>query len=249
MRSFLPGFAIALLVGCASPGKLPIRESAITLHDGTRQRDIPVQLYFPARSAPCSAARPCPVAFLSPGYGLPHTAYSFIADALNDLGYLVVAIQNQLPSDPPLATSGNLQELRAPSWAQGAENIRFARSELSRSHPQFDWRRLVLIGHSNGGDISAWLARESPERAATLITLDHRRMPLPRDGATNVLSIRAGDFPADAGVLPASGACIVTLGYARHNDMHDGGSAELRHDVSALIKAFLRDGSCPRNRT
>lgn len=247
MHRFLPVIAIALLMGCASTTKPPRHQSAITLHDGTRQRDIPVALYFPAPSTPCPAAQPCPVAFLSPGHGLAHTAYSFIAHTLNGLGYLVVAIQNQLPSDPPLPTGGNLREVRAPFWAQGAQNIRFARSELARSHPQFDWQRPVLIGHSNGGDISAWLVHESPGSATTLITLDHRRMPLPRDGATRMLSIRAGDFAADEGVLPDAGACLITLDHARHNDMHDGGSAELRHAISRLIETFLRDGACPDN--
>lgn len=245
MHRFLLVFATASLIGGAPIDTLPARESSITLRDDARERNIPLELYFPAPSTPCSATQPCPVAFLSPGYGLPHTAYAFIAATLNDLGYLVVAIQNQLPSDPPLPTHGNLRETRAPSWIQGAQNIRFARSELVRSHPQFDWQHPVLVGHSNGGDISAWLAQESPGLAATLITLDHRRMPLPRDGTTKVLSIRAGDFPADDGVLPESGACIVTLDDARHNDMHDGGSDELRHRISHLIGAFLRNGSCP----
>lgn len=246
MRRVLPTLAATLLVGCTA---LPPLESSITLHDSARERDVPLELYFPATSTPCSAAQPCPVAFLSPGYGLPHTAYSFIAATLNDLGYLVVAIRNQLPSDPPIPAGGNPRETRAPFWAQGAQNIRFARSELVRLHPQWDWQHLVLIGHSNGGDISAWLAQESPELTAALITLDHRRMPLPRDGATKVLSIRAGDFPADEGVLPESGACIVTLADARHNDMHDGGSDELRHRISHLIQTFLRNDACPRNGT
>lgn len=85
---------------------------------------------------------------------MSHKDYSFIASALNELGYLVLAIKNQLPSDPPMAKSGDLFKLRSPFWEQGAENIRFAQIALSQSHPQFDWQNPVLIGHSNGGDIS-----------------------------------------------------------------------------------------------
>lgn len=245
MRRVLPILMLALLLtGCASIDTAPSRQSSITLHDKTRDRDIPIELYFPAAPADCSTAKPCLVAFLSPGYGMPHTAYSFIASTLNDQGYLVVAIQNQSPNDPPLPSQGNLRKARTPSWAQSAQNIHFVRNQLTHSHPQFAWHHLVLIGHSNGGDISTWFAHESPEWVTSLITLDHRRMPLPRNGAIKVLSIRAGDFPADEGVLPESDACIVTLDYARHNDMHDGGSNELRQDISRIVADFMRGNVC-----
>ncbi len=187
---------------------------------------------------------------VSPGYGIGHTDYSFIASALADQGYLTVAIQHELPSDPPLPTRGDLFAARTPAWRRGAQNLRFVHDTLQRSYPGFAWDRLVLIGHSNGGDIAAWLARESPGFASTLITLDNRRMPLPRSAPPRVLSIRAGDFAADAGVLPhkqtlaASGSCIIKIDDARHNDMHDGGPAALRDAIVQDISHFLGQGEC-----
>ncbi len=251
MRTFLIAWILALLAGCVSPVPHPVRESSLMLYDGMRQRSVPVELYVPTPSHRCMAARACPVALVSPGYGGSHKGYAFIAEELNRLGYLVVGIQHQLPSDPPLATAGDLFEGRSPVWEQGAANLRFVHHELSRSYPGFDWQHVVLVGHSNGGDIAAWLLRNPPAWAVALVTLDHRRVPLPRGASPRVLSIRAGDFKADPGVLPApeeqrvSRACIVTLGYARHNDMHDGGGAELKHDITRLVAAFLEGGSCP----
>jgi pimeloyl-ACP methyl ester carboxylesterase len=250
MRYLLLACTLSLLVGCAYQKALSDADSSLTLHDSARQRPVPVELYFPNQSQRCSSSHPCPVALLSPGYGVSNKDYTFIASALNRLGYLVVAIQNQLPSDPPLAKSGDLFKLRSPSWEEGAANIRFVRNSLSQSHRQFDWQRLVLVGHSNGGDISAWISRESPAWATTLITLDNRRVPLPRGLAPKTLSIRAADFPPDVDVLPsteevrASGSCIVKIPYARHNDMYDGGSSQLKHDIARLIESFLLDGSC-----
>lgn len=218
--------------------------------DAARQRPVPVELYFPANPGRCTPRRPCPVAFISAGYGVSHKNYSFVAASLNSLGYLAVSVQHDLPSDPPLSRTGHLVAVRTPMWKRGAENLRFVRESLGRSHPQYDWQHLVLIGGSNGGDISSWITRESPSFAVVVITLDHRRVPLPRGASPRVLSIRASDFEADAGVLPTaaeqrqSGTCIVEIAGARHNDMHDGGPAELKGKITSLIEAFLGDGSC-----
>ena len=67
--------------------------------DADRQRDIPIQISYPMDVSLCSAENLCPVAFLSSGYGVAYDKYSFILDALNKAGYLVVAIQHELPGD------------------------------------------------------------------------------------------------------------------------------------------------------
>lgn len=216
--------------------------------DATRDRRVPVALYSAARA--CTTADPCRVAFLSPGYGLAHTNYSFLAEALSRAGYLVIAIQPVLPTDPPLARTGSLFDARLPAWKQGADTLGFVRKTLQPRYPDHDWSRLVLIGHSHGGDISALAAAQSPERVDTLITLDHRRYPLPRHPSLRVLSLRGSDFAADPGVLPAPeepaglGICIERIAGAQHDDMHDGGPAWLLQEISGRVERFLREGRC-----
>jgi predicted dienelactone hydrolase len=173
--------AFAILTGCttiAAPNSMPTE--SVELLDASRDRQIPLELYFPAHQNTCTRRSPCPVAFLSQGYGLRNTDYSFIANALARSGYLVAAIQHDLPSDAAISTTGDLFASRTPMWQRGAENPRFVRGALSRTYPGFDWSRLVLIGHSNGGDLSALALQESPTLAAALVTLDNRRYPLPR---------------------------------------------------------------------
>lgn len=244
--------ACAALVGCApslaAPDPAP---SSTTLFDPARQRPVPVTLYMPAAASRCTLARPCPVAMISSGYGIGHEGYSFLAEALGGMGYLAVAVQHELPSDPPLATKGDLYAARTSNWQHGAANLHFVRDTLRISHPGFDWDHLVLVGHSNGGDISAWFARESEGFAGRLVTLDSRRVPLPRGPSSPpVLSIRASDFQADPGVLPdaeelaLSGSCVVRIPDARHNDMHDGGPPHLKTHIAELIVGFLESGSC-----
>jgi len=246
--------ALACLMGLAGCSAAPVvhaaRQSSVVLFDGGRQRPIAVEVYAPREAERCTSTHACPVALLSAGYGISHKSYSFIASALSDIGYLVVAVEQELPSDPALATEGDLFVARTPNWRRGAANLRFVARSMRDARPQFDWQHPVLIGHSNGGDIAAWLVRESPDFAAALVTLDNRRVPLPRSAAPRVLSVRASDFPADTGVLPADeelrryGTCIVSLRGARHDDMHDGGPIALREAITNAVVAFLRDGAC-----
>ena len=46
--------------------------AAMVLLDEARARPVPVALYFPGSNLACTAATPCPVALLSPGYGNSH---------------------------------------------------------------------------------------------------------------------------------------------------------------------------------
>ena len=245
---FLILAALITLAGCVTaPRSGSSGTERIELWDASRERPIPIALHFPRRG--CAATQPCPVAFISPGHGLPHTDYSFIANALLVSGYLVVAIQHDLPSDPPLSKSGDLFANRMPAWKRGADNIRFVRETLSTTNPDYDWRHLVLVGHSNGGDISALALHQSPSLAETIITLDNRRYPLPRDRSIKVLSIRGSDFAADPGVLPTGqlgdgSSCIITIPGSRHNDMNDHGPIELQSKINLVILRFLKDSRC-----
>jgi hypothetical protein len=230
----------------------PAAPTMLTLVDGARGRTVPVAIYLPAAKARCSPARRCPVAVLSGGYGVRHLDYAFLARALTTLGYLVVSVRHDLPTDAALATTGDLVALRTPAWQRGGDNIRFARAVLAAEYPGFAWDAVLLIGHSNGGDISAWLAADDePGTVAALITLDHRRMPLPRAATPRTLSIRAGDFPADPGVLPTPeeqatfGIRIVTIAGARHDDMTDAGSSRLKRAIVGQVRQFLKSSHPP----
>lgn len=171
--------------------------------------------------------------------------YSFLGEFLAAHGCFVVSIQHELPEDAPLAMSGDLRALRRPNWERGAANIGYVLLELQRTHPELDHTSTTLIGHSNGGDISALFTDLHPGLIANLITLDNRRYPLPRSREPRVLSLRSSDAPADAGVLPTAEEArrfdmsIVPLNNVEHNEMSDRGDPEQREDICRLIQAFL----------
>ncbi|VXB08667.1 alpha/beta hydrolase [Massilia sp. 9I] len=228
-------------------------QTTLALVDAARARPVPIDLYLPAKADSCTPERPCPVALLSHGYGMGSREYGFLAEALSARGYLVASIGHEAPGDAKMDPNGDLPRQRAEMAARGAANIRFAHTVLARRYPGYDWGRTVLVGHSLGGDSSAWLARTDPAGIAALITLDNRRAALPRSEHIRVLSLRAADTGADPGVLPTLEeqrrfkACILPLPDSRHNDMADGGPPELRQRIVDAVLAFLTPGpnACP----
>lgn len=251
MRSLVIGVLAALLMA-GSTSAAPPRVMPMDLVDHDRGRQVPVHIYHPTPESACVPQASCPVALFSPGYGIPHTSYSFLANYVAEQGYLVIAVQHDLPSDPPLVGKGDLVTVRTPAWRRGAANLRFVKSELAQALPDYNWSDLTLIGHSNGGDISSLLLQESPKFADRLITLDHRRVALPQDPSLAVLSVRGSDFEADPEVLPSEAEsrtgsiCVVEIPNSRHNDMFDGGPPKLKLEIIRLIGPFLRQGSCGR---
>jgi len=229
---------------------------AITdIYDQKRDRHIPVSFYLPGSEFDCSNEAPCPVALLNAGYGVSHLSYRFLAETLSAHGYLTIAIGHELQDDPPLAVTGNLYETRAENWQRGANTLAFVLQWVHANANEFKADEVLLIVHSNGGDIASWYYNkfhevENNRIIGTVITLDHRRVPLPRSKSIDVLSIRASDYPADSGVLPSNaeqqalGHCVTKIANARHNDMSDQGPGWLKAAISRVISSYLAGAKC-----
>ena len=220
------------------------------VYDESRDRHIPIEVSHPLEKEQCNETQKCPVALLSAGYGVSHTKYTFLSEQLNQLGYMVVAIGHELENDPPLSVSGNLYETRSENWMRGAETLNFIKNRLASTYQNYNFNDLLLIGHSNGGDISSWLANAGKNYIDTVITLDHRRVPLPRRKDVNVLSIRGSDYPADDGVLPSPreareySMCVTEIPKSRHNNMSDYGPQWLKDEINRVIDNFINGTGC-----
>jgi pimeloyl-ACP methyl ester carboxylesterase len=202
---------------------------------------VPVAIY----TSPSPQAGRLKPAILSHGYGGQNTDYSFVARYLAAHGYYVASIQHEVSGDEPLPTTGRPYETRKPSWERGVQNILFVIAELKKTRPDLDYGRLLLLGHSHGGDTSILFAVEHPELVDGVITLDNRRMPFPRTARPRVLSIRSSDQPADEGVIPPPeeqaklGMTVVKLPATRHDEMWDGATDEQKAEILELIGRFL----------
>lgn len=217
-----------------------VSRTIIPLLDTARMRPIDIAVYLPKDAKSIKG-----VVMLNHGYDpgnlSAHLSYSYIANYLAERKYMVVSILHDMPWDTAIAREGNLQKLRYPFWEQGSRNIQHVLKYLENNYPGYDFKKVSLVGHSNGGDIAALYAKLNPHKVSALITLDNRRMALPRNGDIKVCSLRSSDFPADDGVLPGEdeqkkyGAQIVFLPATKHNDMDDDATAEQQAEMLNYI--------------
>ncbi|NMR25320.1 alpha/beta hydrolase [Pseudoalteromonas sp. NEC-BIFX-2020_015] len=215
--------------------------------DKARDRAIPISISLPAYNEHCSQQTKCPVAFISAGYGIAHTDYQFAVDVFTAKSYLSIAVAHELKNDPALNSNPPYMATRIENWHRGVVTLKFLVDKLSAKYPAYDFSHLTLFGHSNGGDISALYAAIYPNEVSNVITLDHRRMLLPRNKNIRVLTLRGSDYPADRDVLLNSRELVqypvtqILIAKSRHNDMYDGGPNWLVERMSQEIIQFLQN--------
>jgi len=219
----------------------------VELYDQVRQRKIPIAIYHSTNEKTNHKK----LVIISHGYnqneGRPYLGYSFIANLLASKGYFVVSIQHELPIDSLIPLTGVPKIVRRPFWERGADNILFVLNELKKSNPELDFKHITLIGHSNGGDMAVLFSQKYPKIIDKIITLDNRRMALPRTKKPKIYSLRSSDQVADKGVLPTEaemrkfGIKIIPLTNTKHNEMSDNASEEQQKEIQNYILTFLRD--------
>lgn len=216
--------------------------------DSSRNRLIPVAIYTPIVK---ENIRNQQLVIVSHGYGEnkpgANKSYSYLTKKLGSKGYYVVSIQHELPTDDLLPLTGIPQVVRRSNWERGAENILFVLNELKKIKPELDFKHVNLIGHSNGGDMTVLFAHKYPNLADKIISLDNRRMELPRNSQPKIYSLRSSDQSADEGVLPTVteqkkfGIKIINLPNTIHNDMNDRGNKRQKREINTYIMDFLRE--------
>jgi pimeloyl-ACP methyl ester carboxylesterase len=105
-----------------------------------------------------------------------------------------------------------------------------------------------MVGHSMGGDISMYFAKEYPEQIKKVVTLDNLRVPFMTEGKFKILSFRSKDtqFKPDPGVVPDAEQCeksdiTVVDTDMRHNDMRDTGPDKAKTAIQTMLDKFLSD--------
>lgn len=236
IKSYFPKpiLTFLLCIGLIFVQQLKAKEEALELFDKTRQRLVPVLIYSPSEPSDT----PLPVIVISHGYGAKNSEYSHLSKGLADSGYFIVCPQHDLDGDPELPRTGNLFEGRMSFWQRGKDNILFALNEIKKRYPYLDTNKVILIGHSNGGDMSMLMATELPERVKVVVSLDSLRHPFPIKDRIPLLSFRATDTKADPGVLPETGATFIEL-EAKHIELCDRGAEKTKEEVLNEVLNFL----------
>jgi pimeloyl-ACP methyl ester carboxylesterase len=241
-------------VGYFTASKWAIRHETLTFYDASRD-NRPVAVDVAVRRDKEMQANAgmitLPVAILNHGNTVKFTDYSFLANVFAARGYLVVSIQHDLPTDPPMVTKvGELYVGRLPQYQRDIANIRFAIDEMNKVQSNADYDHLTMVGHSMGADVSLYFAKLYPEKIKKVVTLDNLRVPFMTDGKFKILSFRSKDpvFKADPGVVPDDDVCekagitVVRTGF-QHNDMRDTGPDEAKASIQGMLDKFLDDDS------
>jgi len=222
-----------------------IKLDSLELFDKSRNRIIPVALYYPKTNTKINKQQ---VIIFSHGYGEnkggDNRIYSYLTENLASKGYFVISIQHELPNDELLAMDGDLKITRRPNWERGCKNILFVINEFKKTKPQLDFKHLTLIGHSNGGDMTALFATEYPKLVSKIITMDNRRMPLPRVKHPQIYTLRSSNYPADEFVLPTEQeqkkyGMTVQPTSIEHRDMDNDATIEQRKTINTYIEGYL----------
>lgn len=222
-------------------------EFTTSLFDSRRYRIVPVAVYRPKKESARTG-----VIIFNHGYDgnkndKSNQSYSYLTRFLAEKGYYVISIQHELSDDPLLAMEGNFMETRMPNWKRGEENILFTIREFKKLKPDLQWEKLCVIGHSNGGDITMLTATDHPELITKAISMDHRRMIIPRTQKPRIYTLRGCDYDADPGVLPTSEEQkkfrieVVRLDGVTHSNMGENGSAEQHDLIKRHIYMFLNN--------
>jgi hypothetical protein len=233
--------------------KWAIRHETLNLYDAARQRPVSVDLAVRRdyEMKANSGFQKLPIAIVSNGNTVKNTEYSFLADVLAARGYLVASVQQDLPTDPPLMTRIGMPYVgRREVYMRCEANILFVLGELQKREPNAEYDHLTLVGHSNGGDVSMYVAHQHPELVSKVVTLDNLRVPFVLSKQMKIISFRSKDphFKTDPGVLPSAsqaktdGIDIIDTG-ALHTQLSDRGPDSVKEKIQATLDKFLRDTS------
>ena len=252
------GLAVLLSVGVVATlayftaSKWAIHHESLTFYDSERD-NRPVAVDVAIRrdkemQADAGMLR-LPVAVINHGNTVKNTEYSFLANVLAARGYLVMSIQHDLPTDAPMVTKvGEIYVGRLTQIERGVANIKFAVAQMAKVEPNADYDHLTVVGHSMGGDIAMYFAKQYPDRVKKLVTLDNLRVPFVTSGKFKILSFRSHDpvFKTDPGVIPSEDVCdkegitVVRTNF-QHNDMRDTGSEEAKESIQGMLDKFLAE--------
>jgi hypothetical protein len=252
------GIAVLVSVGALitvayfTVSKWAIHHEALTFYDVSRDNRpvaIDVAVRRDRQMQADAGMIKLPVAIINHGNTVKNTEYSFLANVFAARGYIVISIQHDLPTDAPMVTKvGELYVGRLTQIQRGVANIKFAVEEMKKAQPNADYDHLTVVGHSMGGDITMYFAKQYPDEVRKVVTLDNLRVPFSTAGKFKILSFRSSDpqFKADPGVVPSSDECekdgitVVNTKF-QHNDMRDTGSEEAKASIRNMLDKFLAD--------
>jgi hypothetical protein len=188
----------------------------LNLFDKTRNRKVPILIYTPDNSKESLL-----VVIFNPGYQeqkdlikpdniMAYRKWEYLAEFFNNKGYVFIVIQHDLPGDTDGLETIDPQlpatEARYHLWIRGEQSILFVINELKQKYSNFNFDKIIIAGHSNGGDITKFFANNYEEMVSNAIIFDGRRCPIKPGSKQRLLIFEATDTSTDIDVLPDEGS-------------------------------------------
>jgi hypothetical protein len=248
----LLSLSVLLTLAYFTASKWAIRHETISFYDPARDNRlvaVDIAVRWDKEMQADAGMITLPVTIINHGNTVKHTEYSFLANVFAARGYLVISPQHDLPTDPPMVTRvGEIYVGRLPQIQRGVANIHFAISQMKKIQPNADYARVTMVGHSMGGDITMYFAKQYPDEIKKVVTLDNLRVPFLTEGKFKILSFRSHDtqFKPDPGVVPDAEECekagitVVNTGF-QQNDMRDTGPDAAKNSIQSMLDKFLED--------
>src|SRR5437762_11211951 len=248
--AILVSLSALLTVAYFTWSKWAIRHETLTFYDASRDNRpvaVDIAVRWDKEMQANAGMIKLPVAILNHGNTVKFTEYSFLANVFAARGYMAISIQHDLPTDAPMVTKvGELYVGRLTQIQRGVANIKFAVEEMRKVQPNADYDHLTVVGHSMGGDITMYFAKQYPDEVKKVVTLDNLRVPFVTAGKFKILSFRSQDpqFKTDAGVIPTDEECekagiqVVKTEF-QHNDMRDTGPDAAKNSIQGMLDKFL----------
>lgn len=198
-----------------------------------------------------------PLVVLSPGFSIPRTTLTGLAEDLASRGYVVAGIEHSYEADAATFPDGEVKTCVACDLAESGEqvvgvrvaDVSFVLDELERRPVGrlVDWRRVGMAGHSIGGATAAAVMR-SDDRIRAAVNLDGTFQPTqptgPQPGPLLMLGTEAMHQP---GTQDTSWGDYwqVTTGWKRWLTIADTGHFAF-NDLPALANQLgITDPSAP----
>lgn len=189
----------------------------LSLTEPETNRTFPVIVYLPENTN----AEPFPTVIFGDGFQEQESLkggsdfscknYTFLAKFFTDRGYAFVSVQFEIPGDKDTlqgldCTNRSMYEARKHLYIKDEKILLFVLESLQNFQPKLNLNKVMVAGHSNGGDVAQYFTNLHPELVWKAIIFDGRRCPIAESLNAKLLRFEAFDTSTDAGVFPDEGS-------------------------------------------
>ncbi|MGW0593816.1 alpha/beta hydrolase family protein [Streptosporangium sp. NPDC002607] len=193
--------------GAGRPARYMTDEEAAALLEGQKLTGVPSEVVSGAKTHAVTGARPAgrkgtlPLVALSPGFTMPRSSLTGLAEELASRGYVVAGIDHVHESYGTSLPSGRLagcvacKEQKADPWKFGDKAVRARQADVAfvldrllgrrpvwKGAKLIDRSRIGMAGHSLGGASTSWTMLQDPRVRAGINMDGAFFVPIPDKG-------------------------------------------------------------------